>query len=258
MSVQVSPGERLLVSVREFRVTVERVLLVAGVDMGALPSAVDVVLSAELLGADAVGVLERDVLPATVGRTAPVALEGEREHPAVDADGESALLVAPAVLDLACLQADAGHGAGTAAATGLAHLPLALGIVALAARRGRSATVALVERDAAARIAPDGADPAIAERLDAAGRGLLARTRAENAVLVSVGPVRPAPEDAVARLMGDEHTAKAIAEYIDVDAAVWWALFDRSEQALTPASDLSRLDTGVVLASGAVGAVDEY
>jgi hypothetical protein len=234
----------LLISVRECRVTVERVLLVAGVSGGLLPAAADLAVAAEIAGGEGLALLEREVVPGSVGEPRLALRETLPSCPVLEAHGASSLIALPAVLDLACAAAPAGRG--LAAGLDVDHAGLAAGVPPLAARRGRSAAVAVLERGAPVRLDGD-ASAAVATQLEGLGRKLLEDAPgARTCVVVSVEPPEPARDDAVARLAGDPATAGAILAKIPVAAALWWSLYERSEQALTPASERSRLDTGVV------------
>jgi hypothetical protein len=244
-----SADQRIRISLRECRMTVERVLMVAGVDASALPAAVDLVVAAQLASGDALALLEREVLPGSVAGAVLTTDADGPGPPVVDAGGASSLIALPAVLDLAC--AGRREGAGVAMALDVTHTAFAAGLVPLAARRGLEAEVVVALRGGRGERY---AGPARCDGLagsgdlrDAAAALLDAHPEAAGCVVVAVAEAPgPAADDAVAGLVGDPYVANMIRDGADVDAPLWWSLFERSELALSPASERSRLDTGVL------------
>jgi hypothetical protein len=227
-----STAETMQVSLRECRLIVERVLLVAGVDAGQLPAAVDLVVAAEIVaGGEALEALEREITPDSIREAEPLAVLEVDGRPVLDARGASSLVAIPLALDLAC--AARSRADGVAAVLDVAHAAFVAGVVPLAARRGLDAEVSLVTRDAGPS--------------DEFGRQLLAaHPHAGMCVVIRVRDSAPPREpDPVAELVGDPYAAQLVREGTEVESRLWWSLYERSELALSPASSISRLDTGV-------------
>lgn len=100
----------MALSVRETRMIVERILLAAGIPEGSVPAVRDVVLYAEAMGLDGLSVLRRDIAAFRSADLTRVALVDG----VLDAGGQHAFVVAPALLDLALATARSGAGKGMA------------------------------------------------------------------------------------------------------------------------------------------------
>lgn len=234
------PAGQLRVSLRECRLLVERALLVAGAPRGSLATAVDLVVAAEAAGVPALAALVEEIAASGL-EEAPLRLaDGPGGRILADAGGGSALLALGAVLDLAqMLEADGG---GPVVLNNARHLRLAAGLGALAARRGRRLVgVGLCDGE---EIVVGEGDDDLRRRLraalpDTAGEGL-------GAFAAVVSPCEEQPASPLARLAGDSATAAVIENQMCVPERTWWELFELSNRALSPASERSRRDTGIV------------
>jgi hypothetical protein len=248
---------QLRVSLRECRLLVERVLLVAGAPRGALAAAVDAVVSTEVARSGALEILADEIEDGSLDLV-PLRDAGKAGGwPLLDAGGGSALFALDAVLDLA----GAGEGWGVGLLANTRDVLFAAGLGPLAARRGCVVAALGIEGERTVRLAPErGSGPAapdfhpLLEKVSTRHGG----ARSCLAVAVRRDPAA-APAAGLAGLVGDPWTAAVVSRQMCVDERVWWSLFDRSTRALTPASDLSRLDTGITLESAEQGApVDAY
>jgi hypothetical protein len=230
----------LRVSLRECRLLVERALLVAGAPRGSVASAVDLVVAAQAAGVPALSSLVEESAASGL-EEGPLRLDnGPDGQVFADVAGGSALLALGAVLDVA--QMLEGEGGGPVVLTNARHVPLAAGLEVLAARRGRR-LVGVGFAGGEEFVVGEAGEPA-RQRLraalpDGAGEGL-------GSFAAAVYPANEPPASALARLAGDSATAAVIENQMCVPEQTWWELFELSNRALTPASERSRRDTGIV------------
>lgn len=194
------------ISLRECRLVGYRVLWHAGAPQGTIPAIVDTVVAAEAAGLHGLTVLrdEADALGTTAGRSVGHTTRSTTVD--IDAHGKHALATAPDIIDLAGAIAHR-HGTAEVRVRGVA----------------RPDSLAVLEHVAADHeMRVTSGDPA-GDRLCFTFRH----------ALYDVGTV-PGLRSARAALRGG----------IDVDADLWWALFHRGIQALTPDSPVSRRHTG--------------
>ncbi|PSK97699.1 hypothetical protein CLV63_10792 [Murinocardiopsis flavida] len=212
MTHHTEPRGGLRVSVRELKLTAERHLMLHGVPKGVRPAVRDLVADAEALGLGALEWLDR---PPRDGWRPP-----RRRAPggaAVDAGGVPSLFVAPLLLDLVIAAADRDGGA-VLDVTG-APDPALLGALVPAAHR-------------------------YGARLEAAVTG------PDSARLRHLGAAAPTAADRAAAPHGGRHLTAAVHGGFDVDAALWWRLYHRSNDALTEDTPLSRGHAGALPAPG--------
>jgi hypothetical protein len=242
-SLSSSTSETIAVSVRECRIIAERVLIVAGVPLGAVPAIRDVVVDAEILELGGMAHLRDDfdhLWPAGAGplryrETAWGVLE-------ISCSGRSSLTCAPDVLDLAVSFA---HRRGRAllevrkvfrpellmGLTASAHLhDVVLGVfpgtlstlwaMSAGSPSGGATVATSPEREGSSEVQP-----------------------AE--VLVTAVPMQSGepPEERIARAGGVDHF-RALREGIVLDTSLWWELYHIADRALTLDSELSRTHTG--------------
>lgn len=227
----------ILVSVREARLVVERFLSVAGIPMGGVAPIRDVVVDAEILGLGALAHLDGEFSEIAAFHPVHWSVEGGGIV-SVDGSGLSALLVAPDILDLAVATAyrteaavvevrGVSHPRFLAALTASAYLygvqlgvHLSSGEVWVARGRRHEPLV----RPGSGSQCQDGVTRLVCAGLpdsNGDGSGDRAGARIESAAL-----------------------ARALRDGFQVDAELWWSLWDRANLALSPDSTLSRTHAG--------------
>ncbi|MGE3145527.1 MAG: hypothetical protein AB7K35_08070 [Pseudorhodoplanes sp.] len=135
----------MLLSVREIRMIVERILLHAGLPQGLIPDVRDAVLYSHAQGLGGLPMFKRAFLAAGIGAPAPMTAEGGT----LDAAGNHAWTVAPSAIDLAL--AAFRNGEGPLTVTRLREAGEMRLLAGFAARYGAAADVS-VESGSAARI----------------------------------------------------------------------------------------------------------
>lgn len=212
------PAGPARMSVRECRLIVERLLVVAGLEPGRIPATRDLLVEAALLGVDVLGLLRDDPAlfqQAGHGRYRIV----DREDGVVElhADSELGAVIAPIARDLV-VERCAQDGGCTVHVIGARHVELLVGTVSEIGRRGIA--VALQAGAATAVGAPSG-DARVHQTPASA---------APDAVAVLV---------AEATLAGDveafgRYRARALRHGIEVESELWLELYTRSNGALVP------------------------
>lgn len=223
-----SDAATLRLSLRELRLITERLLQAQGLALGAVAAVRDLVLHAQAAGlpalqflADGLGEADREGSGRVeIAAEAPGAL-------AVDCLGQSALVVAPALLDL--LQAVPGERV-TVWAGRVEHAGLASVLEHQGTDRG---VVITVTRTAA----PAAGLPPLPKALAGAGVLLVMERRApelpDDAELLRLLP-----------LTGSLPAARAVHTGVEAPAALWWSLFEDSAHALSPESVTSLKHAG--------------
>lgn len=226
-----SDASTLRLSLRELRLVTERLLQAQGLALGAVPAVRDVVLHAQAAGLPALEYLAEGLSEADRAGSGRVEIAAEAPGAlVVDCLGQSALVVAPALLDL--LQAEPGERvvlwAGRIARAGLAAVLEHQGT-----DRGVVVTVAPVLADAA----PGAGLPPVPGALS--GEGVL---------LVMERRTPELPDDtALLRLLplvGSLPAARAVQTGVETPAALWWSLFEDSARALSTESVTSLKHAG--------------
>jgi hypothetical protein len=258
-TTQSCPDGQLRVSLRECRVIVERLLLVAGAPRGTLAAAVDLVVSTQAVRGDALQTLAREIDDGSLDLLPPHEAGAVDGWPVLDARGGSTLLVADMALDRAT--AAQRDGWGLAAVVDVRHAVFAAGLAPVAARRGRAVLAVGVDAEGTVELLPETTAGPGAPDLHALAENVSsAYPHAHGCIVVATRP-EPEPERRVrlSQLVGDRWTAAVVTRQLCVDEPLWWSLYERSARALTPASDASRLDTGIVHDPTAeAGSVDAY
>jgi len=234
----------ITLSLRETRLVVERLLQAQGLHLGAVPAVRDFVVLAQAAGFDALASLDTGLTD--LDRAHHGAVDVLAETPTaliVDCKGQSACVVAPALLDLA-LSAPAQDGTTLVWATGVRDpRPLA----ALAAQvRGFGARATVTVYDTApASVTPADGDPVHAP----------AGHTGPGALITADRHPLPTPTDPdLARLLtltGSLPTARAVHTGTTIESALWWRLFEASAAALSTESITSLTHAGAT-------AVDEH
>lgn len=223
-----SDAETLRLSLRELRLITERLLQAQGLALGAVAAVRDLVLHAQAAGLPALQFLAGGLGEADRKSSGRVEIAAEAPGTlAVDCLGQSALVVAPALLDL--LQAVPGERVAVWAGR-VEHAGLASVLEHQGTDRG---VVITVTRTAA----PAAGLPPLPEAL--AGEGVL---------LVMERRAPELPDDAeLSRLLpltGSLPAARAVHTGVETPAALWWSLFEDSAHALSPESVTSLKHAG--------------
>ncbi|MEV5018031.1 hypothetical protein ACIGW1_07455 [Streptomyces sp. NPDC053780] len=221
-------GETLRVSPRELRLISERLLQAQGLALGAVPAVRDLVLHAHAAGLPALRLLADRLSDADRAHSGRVEIVAEAPGAlVVDCLGQSALVVAPALLDL--LQAEPGERV-TLWAARLERAELTAVLEHQGTDRGVVITVDEAE-------APEAGLPAVPAHL--AGRGV-------RVVMERRAP--ELPDDPELRrllpLVGSLPAARAVHQGIETPADLWWSLFEQSATALSPESVTSLKHAG--------------
>lgn len=229
------------ISVREARLVVERLLVVAGFPIGVIPPLRDYILDAQTLGLNALPYL-RDHFGVVAGdaRRDPLTYDGNAAVVSVAAGDRSGLSVGPDVLDLAIGTA-ARWGVSCLHVTDLREARFLDAVVVSAARQGCSALVLPARIEGTATISYGQFwDQSV--RL----RGRPAETRADSERLVVCVPGRrPGPQvDRYSVSALGPHLLDALDHGFLLNEDLWWWLYHESGAALTPDSPLSRQHTG--------------
>lgn len=246
----------LRISVREFRVIVERVLIGAGLPLPALPAAREMVLNLQIAHGTGLSLLREHI--ATALSSPQTALTVVKEGPGLavlDGGLLSSLVVGPAALDIACSQAyDAGIGAVLLCNTrGGSLLP---GLNLTAAQRQMLCLI--IGADQAALGFPWGAvqaigGPGLDERLpsmlEALAHGAGQAYGPDRTLLVCIDASgrghQPWLSDAsLASLVGGVELARATRDALEIEDGLWWWAFELSNEILSPVTAVSRMDAG--------------
>lgn len=226
-----SDAETLRLSLRELRLITERLLQAQGLALGAVAAVRDLVLHAQAAGLPALQFLADGLGEADREGSGRVEIAAEAPGTlAVDCLGQSALVVAPALLDL--LQAVPGERV-TMWAGHIEHAALASVLEHQGTDRGVVITVTRTAADAA----------------PAAGLPPLPRALAGEGVLLVMERRAPElPDDAellrLLPLTGSLPAARAVRTGVETPAALWWSLFEDSAHALSPESVTSLKHAG--------------
>lgn len=234
------------VSHRELRFTIGRLLYVAGLPAGCVYPVRDCLLDAQSLGLDALAALERSfsTMPASLGRIQS-ARSGDRL--VIDALAQPSYLVAPAVLETIAVES--------------AREPLTVEITNVlepALLAGLAATDYLYDLTIKldAPFSCTGQPPLV-------GQSQPAVENARTAVLIATAH-HGRPQDVASPSALGAAAQKLLARGIDLDADLWWRMYELSNDALTPDSDSSRHHAGASLLDqggkiiGEVGEDDDY
>ena len=226
-----SDAETLRLSLRELRLITERLLQTQGLALGAVHAVRDLVLHAQAAGLPALEFLSDGLSAADHTHSGRVEIVAESPGSlVVDCLGQSALVVAPALLDL--LQAEPGGRvtlwAGRVERAGLA---------AVLEHQGTDRGVVLTVTSTSADTAPAAQLPPLPETL--AGEGvLLVMERREPELPEDPELLRLLP------LVGSLPAARAVRSGVETPAALWWSLFEDSARALSTESVTSLKHAG--------------
>ncbi|CAM5507164.1 hypothetical protein STENM223S_03043 [Streptomyces tendae] len=226
-----SDAETLRLSLRELRLISERLLQAQGLALGAVPAVRDLVLHAQAAGLPALQFLSEGLSGADRAESGRVEIAAEAPGALVaDCLGQSALVVAPALLDL--LQAEPGERV-TLWAGRVEHI----GLAAVLEHQGTDRGVVLTVTPAPSSAAPAAGLPSVPDGL--AGDGVL---------LVMERRAPELPDDAellrLLPLVGSLPAARAARTGVETSAALWWSLFEDSARALSTESVTSLKHAG--------------
>ncbi|MFJ5846107.1 hypothetical protein [Streptomyces sp. NPDC092903] len=226
-----SDRETLRLSPRELRLVTERLLQAQGLALGAVPAVRDLVLHAQAAGLPALQFLADGLGEADRENSGRVEIAAETAGAlVVDCLGQSALVVAPALLDL--LQAVPAERV-TLWAGRIGHPALA----AVLEHQGTDRGVVITVTDAGAETAYAAGLPPLPEAL--AGDGVLL-------VMERRTPELP-DEPELLRLLpltGSLPAARAVRTGVETPTALWWSLFEDSAKALSTESVTSLKHAG--------------
>ncbi|MEU3729711.1 hypothetical protein AB0E81_09910 [Streptomyces sp. NPDC033538] len=226
-----SDAETLRLSLRELRLITERLLQAQGLALGAVHAVRDLVLHAQAAGLPALQFLSDGLSAADRAHSGRVEIVAESPGSlVVDCLGQSALVVAPALLDL--LQAEPGERvtlwAGRVERAGLA---------AVLEHQGTDRGVILTVTPTATDAAPAAGLPPLREALPGEGVLLVMERRApelpDDPELIRLLP-----------LVGSLPAARAVRGGVETPAALWWSLFEASARALSAESVTSLKHAG--------------
>jgi len=207
-----SRGPTLRVSVREVRLTLDRIFLAADVHDGLVPAVRDHALASAALGLGG-WLMVRDRNAAIgAGDASRIGVRTDERGTCIDADGLHAWLAGATILDL-CVDAAQPSGRATVRVRNVAD-PAELAVLAALAHR-HGARVAIRARD------DDGDDELVID------------------VTITDSPRTPAEWDPVLQ--------RALHEGLEVDAGLWWDLHHLSNRALSPDTVESRRHAGPVI-----------
>ncbi|MEU9594851.1 hypothetical protein ACGF7W_24595 [Streptomyces sp. NPDC048219] len=226
-----SDAETLRLSLRELRLVSERLLQAQGLALGAVPAVRDLVLHAQAAGLPALQFLSEGLSAADRADAGRVEIVAEIPGAlVVDCLGQSALVVAPALLDL--LQAGPGERV-TLWAGRVEHA----GLAAVLEHQGTDRGVVLTVTPAPSAAAPAAGLPPVPDEL--AGSGVL---------LVMERRAPELPDDPellrLLPLVGSLPAARAVHTGVMISAALWWSLFEDSARALSTESVTSLKHAG--------------
>lgn len=201
--------DTLLISVREARLTLDRIFLAAGVPDGLVPSVRECALvSAALgLGGFAMVMAQHAAIGARCADAEPLCVVGNDDPLTIDCRGRHAWLIGATTLDVALAEAQGGGGHVTLHDVGCGE-ELAV-LTALARRHGARADVHVTGTDATLAVSLQTAPRTLAE--------------------------------------WDPVLERALHDGLTCDAALWWQLHDLSNRALSPDTVESRRHAGPII-----------
>ncbi|MFD3608844.1 hypothetical protein ACFWXA_12370 [Streptomyces atroolivaceus] len=226
-----SDAETVRLSLRELRLITERLLQAQGLALGAVHAVRDLVLHAQAAGLPALQFLSEGLSAADRAGSGRVEIAAEAPGTlVVDCLGQSALVVAPALLDL--LQAEPGER-----------------VTLWAGRVERTALAAVLEHQGTDRGVVLTVTPASADAAPAAGLPPLPEALAGDGVLLVMERRAPElPDDPellrLLPLVGSLPAARAVHTGVETSAALWWSLFEDSARALSTESVTSLKHAG--------------
>ncbi|MFE4414622.1 hypothetical protein [Streptomyces sp. NPDC056821] len=226
-----SDRETLHLSLRELRLITERLLQAQGLALGAVHAVRDLVLHAQAAGLPALHFLADGLGDADRAHAGRVDIAAESPGAlVVDCLGQSALVVAPALLDL--LQAEPGER-----------------VVLWAGRVERAELAAVLEHQGVDRGVVITVEAAASSAAPAAGLPQVPGALAGEGVLLVMERRAPElPDDPELRrllpLVGSLPAARAVHTGVETSTALWWSLFDDSAKALSTESVTSLKHAG--------------
>ncbi|MGW0779442.1 hypothetical protein [Streptomyces sp. NPDC002913] len=226
-----SDAETLRLSLRELRLVTERLLQAQGLALGAVPAVRDLVLHAQAAGLPALEHLAEGLSDADRAGSGRVEIAAEAPDRLVaDCLGQSALVVAPALLDL--LQAESGER-----------------VVLWAGRIARAGLAGVLEHQGADRGVVVTVTPAPSDTAPEAGLPPVPAALAGEGVLLVMERRAPEPPDdpelsRLLPLVGSLPAARAVRTGVETPAALWWSLFEDSARALSTESVTSLKHAG--------------
>lgn len=221
-----SDGQTLRISVREARLTLDRIFLAANVHDGLVPAVRDHALASAALGLGGCRMVRDRNAAIGAGDPSRIRMTTDERGPCIDAFGAHAWLVGATILDL-CVDAAQLTGRATLRVRNVAD-PAELAVLAALAHR-HGARVAVCGGDRA----KDGANGARSD----AGRDASADVIID--VTIADSPHTSAEWDPV--------LYRALHAGLEVDAGLWWELHRLSNRALSPDTIASRRHAGPVI-----------
>jgi len=222
-----SHGTTLRISVREARLTLDRIFLAAGVHDGLVPAVRDHALASAAFGLGGWPMVRDRNGAIGAGDPSRMTITTEERGACIDAGGAHAWLAGATILDL-CVDAAQPSGRATLRVRNVGDPAELAVLAALAYRHG--ARVAVCRSD-------DVNDGATGTRSDA-GRDVAA-DHVTIDVTIADSPRTSAEWDPV--------LYRAVHAGLDVDAGLWWQLHHLSNRALSPDTVESRRHAGPVI-----------
>lgn len=219
-------GQALRISVREARLTLDRIFLAAGVPDGLVPAVRDHALASAALGLGGWEMVRDCHAAIGAGDAARITATDERGT-AIDARGLHAWLAGATILDV-CVAAAQASGPGTVSVRNVAA-PQELAVLGTLAHR-HGARVAIRARS-------------VHERVARQRNGNIRRNDAADDVILDV-TIACSPQT---RAEWDPVLHRALHQGLEVDAALWWQLHRLSNRALSPDTVESRRHAGPVI-----------
>ena len=218
-------GPVLHVSVREARLTLDRIFLAAGVPDGMVPSVRDHALASAALHLGGWPMVRDRHAAIGAGDASQVRLAIDDGRPCIDAADTHAWLAGPAILDL-CVDAAQRSGRATFHVRNVADPGELAVLVPLCHRHGARVAIRPGDRSAHAATATKG------------------QGRIDTPTLVLDITMTEPPRT---RSEWDPVLDRALHEGLEVDTALWWELHHLSNRALSPDTVESRRHAGPVI-----------
>lgn len=246
------------ISVRESKLVVERLLLLTGLDRRMVPKVRDFIVASELVGSGALQFFKDEMLEIEDLETPRLQVVSDSpERVVIDCGGQFAPVIGPVVLNLMSARASR-DGALAIQLQNVRHPRLLNGLVPLANRRGLVSfvvaggsvdpeTIAIGSGTPVSRAQVSRSEGANGESRESPGNGLNTHDDESSGtsclILVASRDHTDTPEREDDEALGSEMT-RALHEGIEVDEDLWWTLYHRSNDALTPTSEISRTHAG--------------
>jgi hypothetical protein len=158
-SAALPPGETMMLSIREVRMIVERILLSLHIPEGFVPAVRDCVLYSQIASLGGLAMLGRDCETLKQARPSALRIRDEGAVQVLDGSNQHAWIAAPSLLDLVLARARAGRGGEIVAENVAEPAELAL-LIDMAGRYGAKIDVNVSGGRATVRVVSDnGSNP---------------------------------------------------------------------------------------------------